>query len=250
MKTEWDYTDLAQSYRKRPDYADEALDRLFEICSISTPAKVCDVGAGTAHLTVKLAKRGFSIDAVEPNDAMRKLGMEKTYELKQVSWFEGTGENTGRPSGEYDLVSFGSSFNVVDQIKALHECFRILKPEGWFVCCWNHRDLKDPLQQDIERIIRDSISDYKYGRRRENQTGIINESGLFGKVHRFEGHIVHKLKKRDIKDAWRSHATLHRQAGDCFPKIIERISTMIENLPENRISVPYTTVGWCAQIKR
>jgi hypothetical protein len=30
MKTEWDYTALADAYLKRPDYADEAIDALPE----------------------------------------------------------------------------------------------------------------------------------------------------------------------------------------------------------------------------
>ena len=31
MKTEWDYTNLAQAYLKRPEYAKEAIQKMFEI---------------------------------------------------------------------------------------------------------------------------------------------------------------------------------------------------------------------------
>ena len=34
MKTEWDYTDLAEAYLKRPDYATEAIDRMLEISNV------------------------------------------------------------------------------------------------------------------------------------------------------------------------------------------------------------------------
>lgn len=31
MKTEWDYTNLAEAYLKRPEYAPEAIKKMFEI---------------------------------------------------------------------------------------------------------------------------------------------------------------------------------------------------------------------------
>ena len=34
MKTEWDYTDLAEAYLKRPDYAQSAINKMFEISGI------------------------------------------------------------------------------------------------------------------------------------------------------------------------------------------------------------------------
>lgn len=34
MKTEWDYTELAEAYLKRPDYAVEAIDRMLEIANV------------------------------------------------------------------------------------------------------------------------------------------------------------------------------------------------------------------------
>ena len=34
MKTAWDYTTLAQSYLKRPDYAPSALEDIFRIAGL------------------------------------------------------------------------------------------------------------------------------------------------------------------------------------------------------------------------
>ena len=96
-----------------------------------------------------------------------------------VKWFDGVGEQTGMESGAFDLVTFGSSFNVCDQAKALIESDRILKPHGWFACMWNHRDLTDSLQSEIEKIITRHVEGYSYGRRREDQTEIIRQSELF-----------------------------------------------------------------------
>ena len=128
METEWDYTQLADAYLKRPDYAPSALQELFWIAGLQPGDTVCDIGAGVAHLTLPLAAFGCKVDAVEPNDAMRANGQKRTVHLPLVHWSEGTGEATGRSSGAYDFVTFGSSFNACDRGKALAETHRLLKP--------------------------------------------------------------------------------------------------------------------------
>lgn len=249
MKTRWDYTDLAEAYLKRPEYAPEALEALFSAMALPADALVCDVGAGVAHLTLELARRGFRVQAVEPNDAMRERGQLRTREFETVQWSEGTGEATGQLDHRFDLVSFGSSFNVCDRHLALQETARILKPQGWFACMWNHRELEDPIQQRIEAIIQEQVPDYRYGTRREDQRPMLEQSGLFAQVHDAEGRILHRQSMVDVVTAWRSHATLHRQAGAAFDTIIADIETYLEGLQQESIEVPYQTRIWFAQLK-
>ena len=71
MKTDWDYTKLADAYLKHPDYAEAAINAMLSIAGVKKGMKICDMGAGVAHLTLMLASRGMGIVAVEPNDAMR-----------------------------------------------------------------------------------------------------------------------------------------------------------------------------------
>ena len=157
MKTEWDYTNLAEAYLKRPDYAENAIDEMLQLTGVQKGDRVCDVGAGAAHLTRVLAQRGYVINAIEPNDAMRDNGIERTREFTNVTWSEGVGEDTGMDTGVFSLVTFGSSFNVCDRLLALKETKRILKENGWFACMWNHSDLNDPLQKKIEQIFINNI---------------------------------------------------------------------------------------------
>ena len=182
MKTEWDYTSLADAYLRRPDYANAAID------------------------------------------AMRTNGIKRTEKLANVCWHEGTGEETGQASQTFDMVTCGGSFNVCDRQQALKETARILKPRGWFACMWNHRQLEDPIQSQIEDIIKDHVTGYSYGTRREDQTGIINTSGLFGSVVHLGSCILHKQTIGGCVEAWRSHATLERQAGSARCQILNRIS--------------------------
>ncbi len=146
MKTEWDYTSLADAYLKRPDYANEAISSMLAISNMQKNDAVADIGAGVAHLTIMLALYGLRVDAVEPNDAMRANGIKRTQSLNNVKWHEGTGENSTLNDNFYHLVSFGSSFNVCNRPLALRETNRLLKQKGWFACMWNHRRLDNEIQ--------------------------------------------------------------------------------------------------------
>ena len=248
MKTEWDYTELAQAYLKRPDYAQSAIDKMLATAGVKSGDAACDVGAGAAHLTLRLAEYGLNVCAVEPNDAMRENGIKRTADYQNVQWFEGVGEHTGMESGKFDLVTFGSSFNVCDRQEALQESGRILK-SGGFACMWNHRDLNDPLQKEIEDVLKAQIEGYSYGTRREDQTEVINKSGLFREVVYVEGTVLHDIPTEDFIEGWKSHGTLQRQSRDRFDLINTEIQKIVEAKGEKIIRVPYTTRIWMAQVK-
>lgn len=247
MKTEWDYTNLAEAYLRRPEYAPSAIAKMLERSGVNPGDSACDVGAGAAHLTLELAKFGLKVWAVEPNDAMRANGIKRTAQFPDVQWFEGVGEDTGMEASRYELVTFGSSFNVCDRQQALAETCRILKPKGWFACMWNHRDLDNPLQQSIEEVIKKNIPGYTYGTRREDQTAVIDASGLFGPVEFISGQVEHHIPAEDFIEGWKSHGTVYRQSPEVFEKIIVEIRQVVESLGKDTVTVPYTTRIWMAQ---
>lgn len=140
---------------------------------LSKDMPICDIGAGVGHLTRILSHHFEDITAVEPNDDMRTTGIQSV--PSWVKWHEGTAEDTGLETRTYSLAAFGSSFNVTDRMQTPLEMHRMLQPSGWFMCLWNHRDLTDPIQQQIEACITKHIENYQYGTRRENQAVIIKE---------------------------------------------------------------------------
>lgn len=245
-KVTWDYTELARHYDKRADYADEAIRRMLETAAPDRARPIADVGAGTGKLTKLLLAHGYEVRAVEPNDAMREFGIGNT-KGQRVTWSVGTGEETGLPDGAFDLVTFGSSFNVTDRTRTLAEVRRILRPRGWFACMWNHRDLEDAVQAKVEGIIRARVPGYDYGTRREDQTEVIRASGLFEEPIAITGKTTNTLPVVDYVEAWRSHATLQRQAGAGFADVIREIENALAG--SDTMTVPYTTRLWCARLK-
>jgi ubiquinone/menaquinone biosynthesis C-methylase UbiE len=246
VQVEWDYTELADAYLRRPDYADAAIDDILSISGVHSGQSVCDIGAGTGTLTVALAHRGLTVTAVEPNAAMAAHGRRRTAEFG-VTWIDATAETTTLTTGQFALVTFGSSFNVTRHTEALMETARILQPGGWLACLFNHRVLTDPLQEAIQTVIAAHVPEFSHGSRREDQSPMIVASGLFHPVQTIELDVVHRMSWRDHVEAWRSHCTLKRQAGERFLTVIDAIAAVGNHAPEAMIEVPYQTRVWLAQ---
>ena len=114
---------------------------------------------------------------------------------------------------------------------------------------WNHRDLSDPLQSEIENILKTRIKDYGYGTRREDQSEVIEKSGLFGEVLYVEGTVRHQILAEDFIEGWKSHGTVCRQSKDKFDVINKEIRELVESKGKEYIEVPYTTRIWMAKKK-
>lgn len=246
MPVTWDYTELAAHYDKRADYSDRCLRALLTALQCHPDACVADIGAGTGKLAKHLATDQRTVYCVEPNAAMRALGQQN---VPAGRWLEGTAENTGLATASVEAAFFGSSFNVVDVPAALAEVARIVVPGGGFACLWNHRVLSDPIQATIEGLIKNRLPGYSYGTRREDPTAAIRASGAFGPIQHLEDTFTVCMDRADIVDAWRSHGTLRRQAGDetVFHAIVDEIQDFLRDQPDP-VPVSYTTRAWFATL--
>jgi ubiquinone/menaquinone biosynthesis C-methylase UbiE len=246
MNLEWDYTNRAATYDARVDYSAAALDRLVqEMGCLPRLGPVADIGAGTGKLTVPLLDRGFTVLAIEPNDAMRAVGIRNTA-TRSVTWSNATMHVTGLDRNSVAYAFFGSSFSVAEQQATLRETSRILKPNGAIAFMWNHRDLTDPLQEKIENIFKREVPAFSYGKRREDPIVDINKSKLFGPVSLIEDRFIATVSAKSWLSAWSSHATVVRQVGETkMNEIVAEIHELIGDTES--LSVPYYTRIWWAR---
>ena len=215
---------------------------------------VADIGAGTGNLSIMLLERGCEVVAVEPNDAMREIGQERTKDsryMHHIQWKCAGGLDTGLESHAYDWVTFGSSFNVLDRDKALIETHRILKKGGLFSCMWNHRDLNDPIQEIAEEVILSIIPHYTRGVRRESQREKIEQhKDLFEHIIYIEEDFTFHQSIESYIRAWRSvknpYWDLETQEGE---ELFEKIAYSLRHSLPSEFGIKYTTRAWSARAK-
>ena len=249
---EWDFTEQARHYHLRPNYAPEAVDALCELVRArsSEDFTAADVGAGTGNLTLLLAERGARCVAVEPNEAMLRIGAERTRRIG-VPWVLASGESTTLTAASADLFALGSSFVCMRQADALAEAHRVLKPGGSFACLYNHRDLDgDSIQRSVEAIFRDEVPGYRRGGRRDDQTAAILAGGLFTDVHLLEARQEVRRSVDAYLDAWRSVRNPSFDAGSPegarrFERVLRRIRAELGDRTE--LAIPYVTRCWVAR---
>ncbi|MDR1505083.1 MAG: class I SAM-dependent methyltransferase [Prevotella sp.] len=250
----WDYKGQAKWYGFRPNYSDKAIDILVDYVTLQTERQrdrefhVVDVGAGTGNLTKMLFARGLQVEAVEPNDEMRKIGIE-TMKGTGVAWIQATGTETTLNSGRYDWVTFGSSFNVIDRELGLKESYRLLKPKGFFTCMWNHRVLNCSIQAKAESIILKHVPCYERGTRREDQRPFLEQyTSLFKDIFYLEVDFYVTRTIDEYINAWRSVKNKYwdvetNEGRNLFNKISDE---MRDTLPE-KFNIVYTTRAWTVQ---
>lgn len=249
-----DFTGLARDYaRFRAGYAPQVATAILRYVG-RNPASLdaVDIGAGTGIWTRALAARGLhSVVAVEPNDDMRREGME-TSRGTGIVWHTGSAEATGLPDGSADLVSMASSLHWVDFDKACDEFHRILRPGGVFVALWNPRLIEaNPLLVEIEAQITRLKPDIR--RVSSGRSGIterladrLSNQPQFAEVLYLEGrHSLHQTPEQYI-GAWRSVNDLQVQLGpELFRKFLDFAEKRIAGL--TAIETTYLTRAWAAR---
>ena len=101
--------------------------------------KILDLAGGTGDIAKRILKShpNTSIEIIDKNFMMLKESITKNNILKsnKINLICGDGENIPLNDNSVDVVtlSFGIR-NMTDRLKCLEECYRVLKPEGLFLC--------------------------------------------------------------------------------------------------------------------
>lgn len=247
VEDKWDYTKHAKYYEFRPNYAPKTIDMLMTLVG-KKEIKVADIGAGTGNLSIMLLERNCQTTAVEPNDAMREIGIERT-KNSNIKWIRATGLEPSLENNQFDWITFGSSFNVMDRNEALEVAHRLLKAEGYFSCMWNHRDLNDPYQKIAEESIMELVPNYTRGVRREDQRPIIEQrKDLFDNIVYIEEDFYFHQSIENYINAWKSVKNPYWDLADKEGmELFERISQNLRKRLPSEFDIKYTTRAWSAK---
>lgn len=249
-----DFTGLAKDYSAhRPDYCPSVLNALLGLFD-RPPAALdfVDVGAGTGIWTRMVHAKGVgSATAVEPNDDMRRGGIEASAGAA-IRWLAGSAERTGLPDASCDWLTMASSFHWADFDAATREFHRVLRPHGRFSALWNPRLIEaNPLLVEIEARLdqlRPGLKRVSSGR--SGMTASLTEqlcaSPWLDDVVYLEGRHVIEMTPARYLGAWRSVNDLRVQLGpDGFDAFLAFVERRIDGL--DAIEATYLTRAWSAR---
>jgi ubiquinone/menaquinone biosynthesis C-methylase UbiE len=172
------FSDRVENYvRYRPGYPREVLDLLRAECGLRPSHTVADVASGTGAFTRLLLENGNSVFAVEPNAAMRGMGIRRLESLgfNRLVSVAGTAEQTTLQSTSVDFVTAAQAAHWFDLPRTRAEFARILRPGGWCILIWNERETATtPFLRDYEQLLLSYGTDYKEVRH-ERTTAMIPE---------------------------------------------------------------------------
>jgi len=249
-----DFTGLAANYSKfRPAYCPAVLELILNFTGKPAPTIfAADLGAGTGLWTRMLARAGVEkLVAIEPNDDMRAHGQADSRD-SSIRWMNGSGESTGLPAGELDLVTAASCFHWFDFEAGTKEIERLLKPGGVFAALWNPRHIEaSPLLVEVENHMKEIAPEMRRvssGRSEftEKLFDRLCASRYFRDVIYLEGRHVQKMTPDQYIGAWLSVNDVQVQMGaEGFAKFMRFVERKVRSL--SSIEAVYQTRAWLAR---
>lgn len=133
-----------------PKASERLIDKMLELCSVSSDTKILDVGCGIGGPAFYVHERcKCSIDGISTSERGIQLANEsaKSRGYGNVRFKVADGLDNGFPDGHFDIAwVMESSHLMSDKKKLAQECHRVLKPGGVMVLCdvillTNHREM-------------------------------------------------------------------------------------------------------------
>jgi SAM-dependent methyltransferase len=233
--------------RSRPDYPEEAVDRLIQELEISRAATVLDLGAGTGKLTRMLEPTGARLVALDPVEAMRRLLTEVVPGVPVVG---GKAEAMPFRDGAFDGVVAGQAFHWFHGEAALEEAHRVLKPSGRLGLLWNIRDESEPWVARLTEI----IDRYEYGAAPRERTGewrrAFSASSLFGTLNRLRFRHQQALDREGLVQRVASMSFIAILPDERRAEVLDEVRGLAEEHADRsgQLTMPYhTELYWCAR---
>jgi SAM-dependent methyltransferase len=137
------FDSVAELYdRVRPQYPDGVFDDLAALGRLQTGARIVEVGPATGQATRALARRGWSVTAIEPGASLAATATDRLADFPDVAIEQSRFEDWDPPEGAaYDAVFAATSWHWVDPARGYPKAAGLLRPEGVLAVVTTHHVL-------------------------------------------------------------------------------------------------------------
>ena len=236
------FSRAADSYQRgRPDYPQDAVERLVSWLDLAPGKVVVEPGAGTGKFTQFLVPSGARIVAVEPVAQMRAKLSEL---LPAIEAVDGTAEIIPLLDGSADALVVAQAFHWFRAEEALAEFHRVLRPEGRLALIWNRRDESVDWVAQLARIVdrfEEGTPRYKSGQWRK----AFDSTALFTPLRHAEFGYLQVGTPETVLDRVASMSMIAALPEEIRGGVLEEVRALIREHPETRgretIAFPYRT---------
>ena len=235
----------------RPGYPDEAVSWLMETFGLERSATIVDAGAGTGISAALFLRHGFTVVAVEPNDAMREAVIARLGSEPRFRAVAATAEATTLPAASADAVVAAQAFHWFDHAAFRTECARILKPRGVVALFWNVRRVEDsPFAIDYEALLREFGTDY-LAVRHENVSEVELAAFFGGPLARYVCDNVQSLDRLGLRARLLSSSYVPAAEHPWHEPMLAALERLFEaHQVEGRVAMEYELRAYASRLDK
>ena len=243
------FNQLAYSYRvSRPGYSKNIV-KLMKSLPYKNPKMITtlDLGSGTGIFTKEISKISHKVIGVELSKEM----IANSFKIKNVE-YKNISVDKLKINIKFDIFSAASCFHWFDNHKVASLVKKNLKQNGYFLICYNSREIsKNSFLKKVEKKIISLSKTFK-SRVSSGQSEFVKNKVLnFSKISKlkdpfyFEFNHFEKFSKKRYFAVWESSNEFRNKLGKKNYLIF--LEWLEKNFPKNGINAEYVNKCWLLQ---
>lgn len=235
------HNQVAQRYdRARPGYPAALFDDIVSYDNLPDDARVLEVGGGSGQATLPMARRGYTIDCLEPGAQMASIARAKLASFPNVSVICASFEAYSCPPATYDLLLSATAFHWTDRRIRFQKAHELLKADSTLALFWHRpaqteasRDFFDAVQRIYQAVAPELTSDYVSPPHPDavatEYEGLIPASGYFGDLAILKHYVATAYSARAYIDLLATFSDHQRLDESKRQTLFTRVESLIND---------------------